>query len=125
MTDFINRLIADDEPEAREIELDGETGTVWFRRLSAGQREQLLRGLKVSHRPGTNDGSIEIDLGENEHQGQLLVLFSVCDETGKAVFKNIQAVQKIPHRKFKVLLREAEAVNKGMGDDTEDDLGKG
>jgi len=121
MSDFLNRLIAEDEPEEREVTFDGETGSVWFRRVSGGERAQLLQGLKVSHVPGTNEGTVDVDLGNNEHQKHLLVQFSVCTEEGKRVFKTIRDVEKIPNRKLKVLLAHAEAVNK----DLDDDLGKG
>lgn len=121
MSDIVEWLSAEEALEERDVEIDGETRSVWFRRVSAGQREQLLRGLKVNHVPGENDGSIEIDLGENEHQGQLLVLFSVCKEDGKPAFRNLETVRKIPHRKFKILLKHAEAVNKDMADDPGED----
>lgn len=116
----MSRLTAEDAPEAREVTIDGETGTVWFRRITAGQREQLLKGMKMSHSPGKDKGVVEIDLGANEHQRQLLVAFSVCDQSGARLFKNVEAVQKLPHRKFVALARHAEEVNRS----DEEDLGK-
>lgn len=121
MSDFLSRLTAEDAPEPRDVTIDGETGVVWFRRVTAGQREQLLKGMKMSHSPGKDQGVVEIDLGANEHQRQMLVAFSVCDESGVRLFKNVDAVQKLAHRKFAALARHAEEVNRF----DEEDLGKG
>lgn len=119
MSDFLSRLTAEDNPEAREVTIDGETGTVWFRRLSAGEREELLKGIHVSHVPGSK-GSVDIDLGQNERQRHMLVRFSVCDEDGKRVFRNLSDVQKLASRKVAVLARHAEEVNQ----EDDEDLGK-
>lgn len=120
MSDFLSRLTAEDTPEAREVTYRGETGTVYFRKISAGEREKLLQGLKMSHQPGKDQGIIELDLGANEHQRQLLVLFSVCNENGGRFFKNLEAVQKLPHSSFNALAKHAEEVNSFE----EEDLGK-
>lgn len=122
MSDFLSRLTAEDKPEAREVTIDGETGTVWFRRLSAGQREQLLKGMKMIHVPGTQ-GTVEIDFGENEHQRQLMVMYSVCDESGKRHFKDINAVRSVPSYRIKALYKHAEEVNKA-DEEEDEDLGK-
>ena len=118
MSDFLTRLASEDAPEAREVTIGGETGTAWFRHLSSGERETMLRGMKISHAPGKG-GTIEIDLGENEKQRQMLVQFSVCDESGKRLFKNLDAVKKLPHDRLMVLAHHAEDVNRES-----DDLGK-
>jgi len=119
MSDFLSRFTAEAEPEAREVTLNGETGTVWFRKLIAGEREQLLKGMKISHSPG-NGGTMEIDLGENERQRHLLVAFCVCDEDGRRVFRNVNDVKKLPHDRVSVLATHAEEVNRES-----EDLGKG
>lgn len=119
MSDILSRITAEDAPEAREVKIGEDLLTVYFRRLNAGEREQLLKGMKVTHVPGTR-GSIEIDLGENEHQRQLLVRFSVCDEDGRKLFKNLEAVQKLPHYRLNALATHAEKVNEAV----EEDLGK-
>lgn len=120
MSDFLSKLTEEDAPEAREVTIDGETGTVWFKRITAGQREQLLKGMKMSHSPGKDQGVVEVDLGANEHQRQMLVAFSTCNEDGVRLFKNVEAVQKLAHRKFSALARHAEEVNRFE----DDDLGK-
>lgn len=111
MSDFLTRLTEEDAPEAREVSYNGETGTVWFRKLSAGQREELLKGTVVRHVPGSG-GSIDIDLGQNEHQRQVLVLYSVCDEKGKRHFKDLPAVRRLAHDRLAALAVHAEAVNR-------------
>jgi len=120
MSDILSRITAEDAPEAREVTIGEETFTVYFRRLNSGEREQLLKGMKVTHVPGTK-GSIEIDLGENEHQRQLLVRFSACDEHGKKLFKNLESVQRLPDYKLNALAYHADQVNAA----SDDDLGKG
>lgn len=119
MTDFLSRITAEDPPEAREITVRGETGTVWFRKVTAGERRKLLEGHKIEHRPGTG-AVMELDLELNEKERQLLVMFCVCDEDGKRRFKSLAEVEKIPHSKFKALANAAEEVNREI----EDDLGK-
>lgn len=118
MSDFLDMLVAPDAPEAREVTVDGQTGTVYFRRISAGEREQLLKGLKVVHTPG-GGSTVDIDLAENERQSQMLVLFSVCREDGSRFFTNVDQVKKLPHHKLAVLARHASEVNRES-----DDLGK-
>jgi len=119
MSDFLSRFTAEAGPEAREVTFNGETGTVWFRKLTAGERETLLKGMKISHSPG-HGGTIEIDLGENERQRHLLVSFCVCDEQGRRAFRDVKEVKKIPAARLALLATHAEEVNR-----EDDDLGKG
>lgn len=111
--------MAEDPPEAREITIGKDAGTIWLRRISAGERRQLLEGHKIQHNPGSG-AVMELDLALNEKERQQLVLFCVCDEAGNRRFKNLAEVEKIPHRKFKALANVAEEYNR----DIEDDLGK-
>lgn len=110
MSDFLTRLAQGDAPVPKEVTIGGETGTVYFRRISGAQREQLLKGMKLSHTPG-GSGSIDIDLGENEKQRHMLVAFSVCDESGKRVFTDIKDVAKLQADRIAELWRHASAVN--------------
>ena len=116
MSEFLDSLTREYPPEAREVTIDGESGTVYFRKISAGEREQLLRGIKV----GAGLSWIEIDLSENERQKQMLVLFSVCREDGTRLFRKIEDVKKLPASKLEVLTRHAREVN----DESSEDLGK-
>ena len=117
MSDFLTLITQEGAPEAREVEIGGQSGTVYFRRISAGEREKLLHGMKVSHQPGKGN-SVEIDLGENERQRHLMVLYSVCDEDGKRRFKTIEAVQKLPNDVVVALARHAEEVNRSQDEET-------
>ena len=110
MSDFLTRLSQADAPEAREVTIGGETLTVYFRRISGAEREQLLKGMKLAHALG-GSGNIDIDLGENERQRHLLVMFSVCDESGNRVFKDVKDVRKIQADRINALWRHANAVN--------------
>lgn len=118
MSDFLTRIAEQQPVEAREVTIGGETGTVFFRRITAGQREKILEGLKMSHKPGSG-GTMEIDLAKNEHQRHLLVLFSVCKDSGQQFYRNIDAVRALPASVVAVLATHAEDVNR-----EEDDLGK-
>lgn len=119
MSDLLSRLAAEDAPEPREVTVGAETFTVWFRRITAGQREQLLKGMKIANTPGQKS-SFEIDLGENERQRHLLVAFSVCDEQGRRLFKDVRDVQKLQGDRVRKLADIAQDVNR----EEDDDLGK-
>jgi hypothetical protein len=118
MSDFLTRVAQDASPEAREVKIGGETGTVYFRKITAGQREKILEGYRISHKPGSG-GTVEIDLAKNEHQRHLMVLFSVVHEDGRQFFKNVDAVRAWPANAVAVLAEHADEVNR-----EEDDLGK-
>jgi hypothetical protein len=119
MSDFLKLLSGQDDLEAREITIKGETGTVYFRKLTAGEFEQLLKGTKVKH-SSVSGGSVDLDLGENEHQRQMLVLFSACDENGKQLFKDLKAVRALQHNRLAILATHAEEVNRQEPDTGKD-----
>lgn len=117
MSDFIDELMAGRGLVERQITVMGKTGTVHFKRLTSGQREQLLQGQKVSARNGEK-AVVELDLGLNHRTRQLLVQFSVCRADGAAVFADIKAVQAADAGLIEALYEHAEAVN------SDEDLGK-
>lgn len=110
MSEFLTEVLAAEKPVAREVDFGGRIGTVWFRRLSAGQRAQLLKGQKVSTRVGET-AEVQVDLGENENTKLQMLQFCVCHEDGRPYFKDLAAVQKIPQDKASVLYEHASAVN--------------
>lgn len=127
MSDFLTFLASEDSPEAREVTVDGKTGMVHFRRLNAGQREQLLKGMQIQHTIKGKGGAappnvVTIELSQNERQRQLLVLYSVCDENGKRFFKRIEDVQALQSSRMNALAKHAEEVNRTEEDE---DLGEG
>jgi hypothetical protein len=118
MTDFIDDLIAGDAPISRTIAFttpDGETksGTVYFKRITAGQRQKLLAGQKFSVNRSGQDSNVltEIDLALNERQKHQLVAFSVCRADGKAVFSGPDEVAKVDALKVGALYDAASEIN--------------
>lgn len=109
MSDFLSR-IASNAPAARELTFAGETGTVYVRKITAGQRAQLLSGQRVST-SGEGKSSIEIDLGENELSKAKLVAFAICHEDGKPFFTNERAVSGQPADLVSALYKIASEYN--------------
>lgn len=119
MSEFIDLLTAPDAPVAREVTLGDRTGTIWFRRLTAGQKEQLMMGRKVTVKTGEKQGTVDIDLAANERQRQMLVHFTACNEDGDPIFKSLDKVKAMDGWKVAILGRHAEAVQQ-LGDPDED-----
>ena len=118
MSDFIDDLLAGDAPLARTVTYttpEGETksGTVYFKRITAGQRQKLLAGQKFSvNRVGDASNVLtEIDLSLNERQKHQLVAFSVCRADGKPVFSGPDEVAKVDGLKIGALYDIASEVN--------------
>lgn len=103
-------LLAADGPEAREIVLSGKTVTAFFKRITAGQRAQLLKGQRVSTKAGEGS-TVEIDLGDNESTKLQMVQFCVVTEDGKPFFKTLGEVQRLDASKVNVLYRHVQEVN--------------
>lgn len=118
MSDFLESLLASDGPVAKEISYGGKTGTVYFRRISAGERAQLLKGQRINTSGGKN-ASFEIDLADNQHSKHLMVQFSVCKADGSRWFKSLDDVRKADALKVEVLYAAASQVN-----EEEQDAGK-
>lgn len=115
MTDILELLAADDPPEEREVTINGQKVKVWFRHITAGQRAALYKGQTYSFEPGSEQ-QVNVDLGLNQLQGHMLVQFSACDESGKPLFKDLEAVQKLPDRRVQPLVDEAARVNRELDD---------
>jgi len=120
MSEFLDRLTQTDAPVAREVTLGDSTGTVWFRRLTAGQKEQLLKGRKVTVKTGERQGTVDIDLAANERQRQMLLQFTACDENGEPLFKTLERVKAMDGWKVAILAAHAEEVQR-LGDPDEED----
>lgn len=117
MTDFLRELLEGGKAVvAREVKVGGKVGQVHFRRITAGERQALLRGHKVSRTGGAT--SFELDLALNEEQQQRLVQFSVCKPDGTPYFKDVAAVSAADNATVKALYRVAAEVNgEQEGDD--------
>jgi hypothetical protein len=116
MTEIIDWLSQEDEPERKEVAIGDDTMTMWFRRISAGERELLLSDMKINS-SRVSSGFVDIDLGKNERQKQLLVMFSTCTEDGQRIFKNVKSVKSIPDYKFAILVDHATQANEVPGED--------
>jgi dihydroorotase-like cyclic amidohydrolase len=111
MSDFLSTLIAESAVVSRDVTFRGKTGPVYFRRISAGERAQLVRGQKVSSDGGKT--SVEIDVGENVTSRHMLVQFSVCnDEAGNKRFKTLREVQALDGGLVEALYEHASEVNR-------------
>lgn len=115
--DFLTEILSGPAPIAREVEVDGKKGTVYFRRITAGERAILLKGQKVQGKAGEK-ATVEIDLGENAKTKQLMVQFSVVRQDGSPFFASRDEVSKKDAKVVDVLYEHAAAVN------GEDDAGK-
>lgn len=119
--DFLSTLTAD-PVTPRQVTVGDQTGTVWFKRITAGQRSLLLKGQRVSSKVGDGSGSsMEIDLGDNERQRHMLVHFSVVTEEGKPRWRSLADVEALPSRVVSALYQHASDINS----DAEGEPGKG
>lgn len=100
MSDFLNELLVDAGAVVRPVTFHGKTGDVHFRRISAGQKAEMMKGQKVQAVAGQKS-TVEIDLGQNARSKALLVQYSVVKPDGTPQFRS---------------LREAEAIDAGLLD---------
>jgi len=115
VSDFVDELISADVPVVRDVTYGDNTGKVWFRKISAGERAALLKGQRFQARPGER-GVIDLDLGDTLAQQMMLVQFSVCREDGSPVFKSLDVVKKIGASRINVLYEHASIVNEEAPD---------
>lgn len=108
--DFIDEVLAADVPIARNVTVRGKTGSVWFKRITAGQREQLLAGQRLQAKVGEK-ATMDVDLSQNQRTKHLLVQFSTCREDGKPVFSDLKSVQAKDAQTIDALYEHASAVN--------------
>lgn len=78
----------------RELTYRGRTRTVHFRRVTAGERAQLLQGQTVDVGEGGKPRSV--DLGDFTTRRHLLVQFSLVKEDGSNVYASLEQVQAEP-----------------------------
>lgn len=116
MTDFLDELCAGSGAVEKDVTYAGKSGPVFFRKISSGERAQMLRGQKVQTKVG-DSSTMEIDLSENEQSQQLLVWFSTCTgPEGKRKFKGLEAVKNLDAGVMKALYLAASEVNKEDSD---------
>jgi hypothetical protein len=115
MSDFLTAFLADNPAIEREVTIRGATGPAHFRRITAGERAQLVKGQKVSSGSGGTT-TVEIDVGESVASQHLLVQFSVCNADGTRRFKTLREVQSAPADVIGVLYAIASEVNREDGE---------
>lgn len=114
----LEEFLADDGPAVRQLTFKGKTIDVHFRRISASQKAELLKGQTVQAAAGKTS-TYEIDLGENAKNKMLMVFYSVANPDGSQHFKKLEQVRAIDNGKVDALYKLAVEVNKD-----EDDAGK-
>lgn len=102
-----------------EVEVAGNKAPGYFRRLTAGERYELLKGQKIARSGGQT--SMELDLGLNEESKFKFVMFSVCNKDGSSFFKSLEEVKKADSNTVNALYKIASKVN---GDKEDDDAAK-
>jgi hypothetical protein len=121
-TNFFDDFIAGQQPVARDLTFGGVTKTVHIKQLTASQKLQLDRGQAINVSVGGKkvqaDQRMQIDMGDFELKRQLRIVFCVCSEDGKQLFRNINEVQLQPAKLIAALDVLVEEV---LG---ADDLGK-
>ncbi len=113
--DYFSELLEAESLVEKTIERNGKQQAVYFRRITAAERVQLLAGKRVNV-GDTNTMAVELsDMLRNRHQ---LVHFSACKSDGTALFKSVADVQALPDWLVNTLAGHADEVNK------DDDAGK-
>lgn len=118
MSDFLKDLLEDDGVVVRTVTFGGKAGDVHFRRISAKQKAELLKGQRVQAVAGKSS-TFEIDLAENAHSKAVLVFYSVANPDGSQFFKKLADVGAIDAGKLEALYAVASDVNRDdlSGDD--------
>lgn len=107
-------------PVERTVRWGGQEQIGYFRRISAGERMQLVQGQKVTATNG--QAEIEIDLGAQENTKHRMVFFACCKQDGSRLFDKVKDVAALDGSLVNALFKIAQDVNK---DESEEDLGKG
>lgn len=124
MSDFLSELLVDAGAVVRAVTFKGKTGDVHFRRISAGQKAEMQKGLKVQTVHGQKS-TVEIDLGQNARSKALLVQYSVLKPDGTPQFRSLKEAEAIDAGLLDALHAVASDVNKDeLGIADGDDAGK-
>ncbi|MEJ7746056.1 MAG: hypothetical protein WKF61_04740 [Luteimonas sp.] len=109
MKEYFSDIRGEDAPAVREVKFNGKSRKVYFKRITAGERVQLVSGQKVQI--GTKS-TMEMDMGDLLKNRHLLVRFSACDEQGTLLFDSVAEVSAEPDWLVNQLAAHADAVNK-------------
>lgn len=108
---FFDKLLSK-APFEREVEYLGEKQTVYFRKISAGEKLALTSTQKIVA-GADNKAVMEISMWDILHRGQRLVQLSCVEANGTTkVFKTLDDLAKMPAQLVDALIKIAEEVNK-------------
>lgn len=79
----------------RDLEARGRTKATYWKPLTAGQRVELLRG-QVVRSDGESASVVEVDLAQSAERSQRMVVMTLCDEAGQAVYRKLTDLQAEP-----------------------------
>lgn len=113
MSDFLDSILSDNEVLAREVEIAGQKGTAYFRRLTGGERTDLARGQVFEYRKEGNTSiqTMKADAADQRERDFKLLWYTVCRENGTPFFKSLAEVKKAPDYKLEPLLAIAKEIN--------------
>lgn len=104
----------------REITYNGQTKTVWFKRITGGERLKLNRGQMMTASGGGGErsqASMQMDLGDVTERKLMLIAFSNCDEDGNKIFRNAEQVRDLEDPLIEALHKHAAEINNEDGDE--------
>jgi hypothetical protein len=122
--DFLSEFLAPSQPIAKDLTYNGKTGKVYFRRITAGERAQLLKGQRIQRKAGEEGTSYDIDLAETEKGKAQLVFFSAVTPDGKQRFSSLGQVLGAEQLLVGALYDLATQVNREHDDEGDDAAGK-
>lgn len=108
---FLQELLSGNSVVERQVTIAGKTGPVFFKRITAGEKANLMKGQRVQGKQGEKS-TFEIDLGQNAITKQQMVFYSVCNEDGTRAFKKQDDVKDADSVLIDVLYEHASEVNR-------------
>lgn len=114
---YLKKFVKENEAIERTLTIGEESETVFFRHLTAAERQKLVNGQKVLTKEGQTE--VEIELGSNERTRQQMVYYCVVNADGSQYFKNTNQVAELPMFLVSALWKLANEINK-----EEEDPGK-
>lgn len=117
--------LLDTELAEKTLTYRGKSKQVFFKPLTAGESLALLKGQAVPFTIGadgqpTGGGVVSFDLYDNREKQLKALAFRLCDEKGKAVFRNLNDLSSQPLDLINALLELLGEVNA----EQKEDLGK-
>lgn len=102
----------------KEFTYRGETTTVYFRELTAGEQLNLSRGYKSVFRDGSSE--VELDFFAEGERGHKLLQMMLVDVDGKNVYSNVAKLREENTSKIAKLVKMANEASKEFSDEDAD-----